>query len=148
MILSNLSHSARIEPLHPLFKPLFDYVKSHDLLNAPLGKIVLQGEDLFINNVNPQGATREAQPLELHHAYIDVHIVLEGHETIGLKSSEKLVHYTQEYREEGDCALSDDKPHTYVDLLPGDFCIVYPEDAHAPAIAPGPFRKLIAKVRL
>lgn len=30
MIVSNLQHSARIEPLHPLFKQLFDYVKSHD----------------------------------------------------------------------------------------------------------------------
>lgn len=32
MIVSNLQNSSRIEPLHPLFKQLFDYVKSHDLL--------------------------------------------------------------------------------------------------------------------
>ena len=36
MIVSNLQNSSRIEVLHPLFKTLFDYVKSHDLLHAEL----------------------------------------------------------------------------------------------------------------
>lgn len=53
MVLSNLQHSDRVESLHPLFKTVFDYVKSHDLLNTPCGRIELQGDDLFINNVNP-----------------------------------------------------------------------------------------------
>lgn len=35
MIVSNLQNSSRIEPLHPLFKQLFDYVKNHDLLPKP-----------------------------------------------------------------------------------------------------------------
>ena len=35
MVLSNLQHSDRVESLHPLFKTVFDYVKSHDLLNTP-----------------------------------------------------------------------------------------------------------------
>ncbi len=35
MIVSNLQHSERIEPLHPQFKKAFDYIKSHDLLNTP-----------------------------------------------------------------------------------------------------------------
>ncbi len=30
MIVSNLQNSGRIESLHPLFKKLFDYVKSQD----------------------------------------------------------------------------------------------------------------------
>lgn len=33
MIVSNLQNSQRVEKLHPLFKQLFDYVKSHDLLH-------------------------------------------------------------------------------------------------------------------
>ena len=49
MIVSNLQNSSRIEPLHPLFKQLFDYVKSHDLLHTPCGRIELDGDNLFIN---------------------------------------------------------------------------------------------------
>ena len=43
MIVSNLQNSQRIEGLHPLFKSLFDYVKTHDLLHADLGRIEVDG---------------------------------------------------------------------------------------------------------
>ena len=46
MIVSTLKHSDRIESLHPLFKKVFDYVKSHDLLHTPMGKIVLHADAL------------------------------------------------------------------------------------------------------
>ena len=51
MIISNLQNSSRVESLHPLFKKLFDYVKTHDLLHTPCGRIELEGDNLFINNV-------------------------------------------------------------------------------------------------
>lgn len=88
MVLSNLQHSDRVESLHPLFKTVFDYVKSHDLLNTPCGRIELQGDDLFINNVNPECVPADKQVLEVHHQYIDIHILLEGEETIGWKAIE------------------------------------------------------------
>ncbi|WP_291594647.1 YhcH/YjgK/YiaL family protein [Bacteroides sp.] len=148
MIVSNLKNSERIEGLHPLFKVLFDYVKSHDLLHADLGRIEIDGERLFINNVNPECVAAEKQVLELHHDYIDVHILLEGAERIGWKALEDLQKETKAYSKEEDCALYSDIPTTYVDLLPGQFAIVYPEDPHAPIIGNGKIRKLIAKVRI
>lgn len=148
MIVSNLQNSQRVEGLHPLFKSLFDYVKSHDLLHAELGRIEIKGDELFINNVNPECVTAEKQVLELHRAYIDVHILLEGTERIGWKAIEDLTNETKPYEEEGDCALYSDAPTTFVDLLPGQFMIVYPEDPHAPLIGEGKIRKLIAKVKL
>jgi len=148
MILSSLKDSSRIESLHPLFKTLFDYVKSHDLLNTPLGRIELDGDRLFINNVNPQCVDADKQVLEMHRDYIDVHILLEGAESIGWKPLEDIEHITQPYQKDGDCALSDDKPQVMVTLNPGDFLIVYPEDPHAPVIGKGKIRKLIGKVKL
>lgn len=47
MIVSNLQNSQRVEGLHPLFKTLFDYVKSHDLLHADLGRIEIKGDELL-----------------------------------------------------------------------------------------------------
>ena len=61
---------------------------------------------------------------------------------------EELKNITQEYQKEGDCALSDDQPTAFVTLQPGEFCIVYPEDPHAPVIGEGKIRKLIGKVKL
>ena len=148
MIVSNLENSQRIEELHSLFKTLFDYVKTHDLLHADLGRIEIEGDSLFINNVNPECVDADKQVLELHRDYIDVHILLEGAERIGWKALEDLQHETKAYASEGDCALYSDTPTTYVDLLPGQFAIVYPEDPHAPVIGAGKIRKLIAKVKI
>ena len=78
MIVSTLKHSERIVSLHPLFKTVFDYIKSHDLLNTPCGRIELSGDDLFINNVNPECVAAEQQVLEVHRKYIDIHVLLEG----------------------------------------------------------------------
>ena len=148
MIVSNLQNSQRVEGLHPLFKTLFDYVKSHDLLHADLGRIEIKGDELFINNVNPECVVAEKQVLELHRDYIDVHILLEGAERIGWKAIEDLTDEVKPYEKEVDCALYSDTPTTFVDLLPGQFMIVYPEDPHAPVIGEGKIRKLIAKVKL
>lgn len=148
MIVSNLQNSGRIESLHPLFKKLFDYVKSHDLLHTDCGRIELDGENLFINNVNPACVKASEQVLEVHRDYTDIHILLEGKERIGWKAMEEVCLLKQEYKKEVDCALYSDIPTTFVDLLPGQFVIVYPEDPHAPVIGEGKIRKLIAKVKI
>lgn len=148
MIVSNLQNSERIESLHPLFKQLFDYVKRHDLLHTECGRIELAGDDLFINNVNPTCVSASDQVLEVHRDYIDVHILLEGKERIGWKAIEDVTDLKQAYQKEGDCALYSDTPTSFVDLLPGQFLIVFPEDPHAPVIGEGKIRKLIGKVRL
>ena len=148
MIVSNLQNSERIESLHPLFKQLFDYVKTHDLLHTECGRIELAGDDLFINNVNPTCVSASDQVLEVHRDYIDVHILLEGKERIGWKALEDVTDLKQAYQKEGDYALYSDTPTSFVDLLPGQFLIVFPEDPHAPVIGEGKIRKLIGKVRL
>ena len=148
MIVSNLQNSERIESLHPLFKQLFDYVKTHDLLHTECGRIELAGDDLFINNVNPTCVSASDQVLEVHRDYIDVHILLEGKERIGWKALEDVTDLKQAYQKEGDCALYSDTPTSFVDLLPGQFLIVFPEDPHAPVIGEGRIRKLIGKVKL
>lgn len=148
MIVSKLQNSQRMEGLHPLFKTLFDYVKTHDLLHTKLGRIEIEGDNLFINNVNPECVPSGKQVLELHRDYIDIHILLEGAERIGWKAIEDLTDEIKPYEKEGDCALYADIPTTFVDLFPGQFMIVYPEDSHAPIIGDGKIRKLIAKVKL
>lgn len=148
MILSNLKSSERIESLHPLFKKAFDYVKSHDILGAPCGRIEVDGDNVFINNCNPELKPADKQVLEAHRDYIDVQILLEGEETIGWKPIEDCTNETQAYDKAADCALYDEPASTYVTLKPGQFAIFWPEDAHAPIIGEGKVRKCIVKVKI
>lgn len=148
MVIGSIHESARIEGLHPAFKQVFDYIKSHDLLHAPLERIVLDGDKLFINNVEATLVAQEAQPLEAHRQYLDIHVVLEGNERIGWRDLQDCGSPTKPYDEEGDYMLFHLPATSYVDLKPGQFAIVWPEDPHAPLIGEGKVRKLIVKAML
>lgn len=148
MIIASLQNSTRVEGLHPKFKQLFDYIKTHDLLHAPLGRIELDGDNLFINNSESECVSADEQLLEMHRAYIDVHVPLDRAETIGWRTIETMTHITQPYQQEKDCAFSDDKPTMYAVLQPGEFALIYPEDLHAPIIGEGKIRKLVGKIKL
>ena len=148
MIYSSLSQSERIESLHPKFKQVFDFIKSNDLLNMELGRIELDGDNLFINNVNPSLVTAEEQALEAHKVYLDIHIPLDKNEIIGITSTEKCSKVKSAYDEASDCEFFEDKPENFVTVHPGEFLIVYPEDSHAPLIGEGKLRKAVVKIKI
>ena len=62
--------------------------------------------------------------------------------------TDKIETYTKEYEADCDCALTNQAPSAYINLDPYDMVIVYPEDAHAPAIGSGQIRKIIAKIKI
>ena len=148
MITGTLENAERIYPLHKGFKILFDFVANNDFDNLPLGKIEIQGDDVYVVNVKTVGTPADKQALEMHRKYIDVHIALADGESIGWKSRDELKNITKEYSESDDCAFSDDKPEYFVPLKKGEYAIVYPEDAHAPAVGDGEITKLIGKIRI
>ena len=112
-----------------------------------LGKTILKGEDLYINVIDIDTKTKDEQVLESHIDYIDVHFPISQKEIIGWKNINDCQKEVQAYLKEGDYALHKDTPSTYVDVNPGECLIVFPDDAHAPAIGKGKLLKAIAKVR-
>jgi len=148
MIFTTLLHSESYEKLNPRFKILFDFIKTHDLLQLKTGKIELDGDNVFINNTVSELVSADDQLLEAHRRYIDVHLPLDRKEIIGILSVENCHQEKTQYNEEKDCAFFYDKPSIFICLSPGDFLIVYPEDAHAPLIGEGKIRKAVAKIKL
>lgn len=149
MIINTLSQSERAEAYNEALKLVFDYVKTHDLTQVPAGRIELDGERVFINVADAALKTKEEQKLEVHRAYLDVHIPLSGNETIGWAAlADIAVESDAPFDETNDFALFTAPATSYFTLRPGEFCIVFPEDAHAPVIGEGTLRKAIAKVRL
>lgn len=148
MVISNLNDSKRIESLHPLFKAAFDYIKSHDLLNMPLGRIELDGNRLFINNAESELVEKDRQIIEVHRKYIDIHVPLDGVETIGWKSLADLSVVEKTYDANADFGTYSEQASAYVTLRPGQFLIAWPEDGHAPIIGEGTLRKAIVKIKM
>lgn len=149
MILGKVNDSKRYEKLHPQFPRLFQFVRENDLSKFANQRIVLDGDDLFINMAEPELKQAEDQKLEVHREYIDVHFPLTGDEICGVTHLADLaVESDEPFNVEDDFALYSEKAQNYFTAHPGDFYIVYPEDAHAPIIGKGTIKKAIAKVRL
>lgn len=149
MILGKISDSARYECLNPLFSKLFKFVRENDLSKFATQRIVLDGDDLFINMAEPTLKSAEDQKLEVHREYIDVHFPLTGDETCGVTHiSDLTVESDAGFNLTEDFALYSEKAKTYFTAHPGDFYIVFPEDAHAPIIGEGKIKKAIAKVKV
>lgn len=149
MILAHLNDAERYASLHPLFQQLFDYVRNHDLSQVPAERITLDGERLFINVADATLKTPEDQVLEVHRRYLDVHFPLSGSEIMGWTPMTHLkTESVDAFNEADDYAIYAEPAESYVTIQPGEFAIVWPEDAHAPIIGTGKLRKLIAKVLL
>ena len=147
MILTTLANHKRIESLPPLFKQLFEFVNSHDFSLMEVGRIDIDGDNLFITNAKVDGVKQATQPIEVHQKYIDIHILIEGYETLGYKDISRIESYSKEYQAETDIAFSDEPGDNYFTMQPGDICVVFPEDAHAPIISSGKIHKLVAKIK-
>lgn len=147
MILGSLQNTERIEKMHPGFKTFFDYVKANDLLNTEMGTIELDGDELFVINTEIDGKKPEDARLEAHQVYIDIQLLLDGNEAIGWKALEDAEQVSVPYDEDKDLVFYADEADEIINLQPGQFMIFFPEDVHAPGIANGKIRKIIAKIK-
>ncbi len=109
MIIDALKNSESAECLHPAFKSVFDYVKSHDLLRMAPGRIELDGEDVYINVVETEGKDKSAAVLETHDEYIDIQFPLAGEETFAWKSRSGLSRLREAYNVKDDIAFYTDE---------------------------------------
>lgn len=149
MILDTISNAGCIEQLHPLFAKLFEYLRTHDLTRMQPGRIEIQGDDLFINLSQATLVDEAAQKLEVHRRYIDVHFPLDGEERVGWKPLADIQGESEApFDTDHDFALYAEPASTYFTAHPGEFYVMYPEDAHAPIIGTGTLLKAVAKVKI
>ena len=91
----------------------------------------------------------EKKRLEAHKKYLDIHFVISGAEKIGYADIDTLMPET-EYSEENDVWFLTGEQQDFI-LQEGDFCIVFPEDVHAPGTpvsGDGKLKKAVVKIKL
>ena len=148
MILGSLKNTERVEKMNPAFKVFFDYVKENDLKSFKPGRIELDGKNLFILHSVYKGKMVEDTVLEAHSNYIDIQLVLEGVEAMGWKDLSDVGDVSIPYSEENDIVFYEGEADEIINVMPGQFLIFFPEDAHAPGIGEGSIRKVVAKIKI
>ena len=113
-------------------REMLEYIVQHDFSQQEAGRILLDGDDLFINLDEVELKTKEQQRLEFHKNYIDIQVPLLQAETMGWTALSDLTTPDIAYNPERDCGFYTQAAKEYFCVKPGQFTIFFPEDAHAP----------------
>ena len=151
MIVGNIKDCEKYCSVHPAFKEVFDFLNT--LCKESREGTV--GEGFRVNfsgkycETCDTGAGKSEKPFEAHKDYIDIHYCIDGSEGIGYNDVSRLTAIT-DYKADDDYYLLVGE-YSKVVLREGDFCIVFPEDAHIPMMKGAkdtPLLKAVAKVKV
>jgi YhcH/YjgK/YiaL family protein len=128
----------------------FQFLKSANLKELPLGKQELEGQHLFISVAQYYGKQKADAFYESHKKYIDIQYVIEGEELIGLTTLDKAT-VKDPYSEEKDIAFYNSDDGNFMKATPEKFFLFFPEDVHRPSITTGDsiqVKKIVVKIMI
>jgi YhcH/YjgK/YiaL family protein len=115
-----------------------------DELEPGIHQIIENELFAIVEQVNAR--VREAAKLECHRKYIDIQLVLGGCDEMGWKSLSECHSPIAEFNSEKDIQFFNDPINTWIATHANEFCIFFPQDAHAPLVGSGKIRKIIFKI--
>lgn len=145
MILARLSEAEQYLGIHPRLDRALTLLREDFLATVGTERRKLEGDALFVTRFDYQTLPREETFFESHRRYLDIHVMTEGSERVEIASPERLrlfEHTGDFYGYHGDGEQS-------LVLKPGQFLVVFPDDAHRLKIAEGGERnvsKIVFKV--
>ncbi len=145
MILDSIHNANRYTALHPRFAQAFEFLAGTDLNSLPDGRIVLDGDNLFVDVATNAG--KQTAPLEAHRNYIDIQMPISTTETMGWRPTADCHQTLQPYDAARDIAFFADEYATKFQVQCGQFVVFFPDDAHAPAMAQHLLKKLVVKIK-
>lgn len=150
MIIDSIKNHT-IYPYSELWGKAFDFIRTLSLDIAD-GKHRIDGEDLFAGVDRYETKSRADAKLETHRRYVDIQLLLSGTERLEIFPKSGLT-VSEPYDPDKDAEFYK-VPETApirVTLIPGQFIVFFPEDAHMPCLhaknSPQPVRKVVIKLR-
>jgi biofilm protein TabA len=126
-----------------------DWLRKTDLDSLALGRIEIDGADLFALVQTYQTRLRHECRFEAHRRYTDVQYVVAGVEQMAY-AHVAAVKVAVPYDAERDIEWFDGDGNFFI-VPAGGFAVFFPEDAHIPGVAigkPATVRKVVVKVRI
>ena len=135
--------------IHPNLDLALEHITPEFLSSVGTARAELRGGDVYATRFTYETIPAEESFFEAHKKYLDIHIMAEGSEKVEIAPPEALAEFDRveandfyAYRGEGDYKLV---------LSPGDFLVVFPNDAHRIKMqtdGPETVTKAVFKVRI
>jgi len=151
MIVDRIENALLYAALNNRFKKAFEILKDKTLIQKSDGRYEVDGDKLYYIVQHYTTKPREECKLEAHKKYIDVQFIASGQEIIYYTTLNGLKIETP-YDQTKDVAFYKVPVDlTAVNLRPGMFCILFPQDAHIPGCqidGPSNVHKVVVKVKM
>ena len=151
MIYAELKNIKTYKGISKNLDKAIDFIVEKKYLNADFGKNIVDDDKIYFDYPETV-STRENIDLELeyHKKYIDIHIVLEGEESIAYTPFEDCIE-TKSYNVEEDYGLVKGKAQAELILNGKNFLLFFPEEPHLALLkidTPKEIKKVIFKVEI
>jgi YhcH/YjgK/YiaL family protein len=131
MIYDTIEHFRRYLSVHPLFTHVFEFMNSRSIPELENGRIELyRGIYASINTYENKHASEKL--VECHRKYIDIQLVVNGKERIGVCHKQECTG-VNEYNAETDVEFLQGKLN-FLSLTESNFIVLFPQDAHMPGL--------------
>lgn len=150
MIVDNIKYADKYFGIDERFEKIFAVLASLSK-DTPLGWQEYDGFKIGVSECETFDKDKDGKDryAEAHRKFADIHYVISGNEGIGYANTDTLEAVT-EYDEQNDyLLLSGDTVRFH--LRTGDFCVVFPEDAHIPQMTSGAdkhLKKAVVKFKI
>lgn len=104
------------------------YLQTADLSQLQKGRNEIDGSQVFVNRFDYQTMPQENTIWEGHIQYADIHVLVSGHEKIGVSNVDTLAETVR--KPEEDFVGFDGPVEAWFPMTTEDILIVYPEDIH------------------
>ena len=111
------------------------YLVSTDLTQLHMGRNDVDGDNVFVNRFDYNTMTEEEAIWEGHKKYGDIHVLLCGHEKIGVSDAASLSVTVQ--KDADDFVGYEGPVQTWCPMTTRDLLIVFPEDVHKVKVIDG-----------
>lgn len=146
MIIDLLQNADRYTASHPAFGRAFAFLRRPDLKDLPVGRHEIDGDRLFAIVARDAARRRESAELEVHEKYIDIQLVLAGHDDMGWRPVAQCQQPVGGYDADEDIGFFADRPLVWLPVTAGMFAVFFPEDGHLPLTGEGIIHKVVVKV--
>ena len=125
-----------------------EYLKANDFKNMEPGRYDIDGDKMYALVQNLTTEPVEKRKPEGHLDYIDVQYLVAGEEVIGcVPDTGKFPKNEVEGKDM--IYFQDVSGETFVNMVPGDFCVFFPSDIHRPGVQVNEsmtVRKVVVKI--
>ena len=140
MIYTNMDRVLRYLGISCSLDTAIRYLMSNDPTQLHMGRNEVDGDEVFINRFDYQTMSPDEAIWEGHEKYGDIHVLLSGHEKIGVSDAAALTVTT---RKEADDFIGYEGPvEVWCPMTTHDLLIVFPEDVHKVKVIDGESTKV------